>query len=85
MTLSKTLYAIHGTDEPDSIGKDNSLGCVRMKRTDLEELFDLVPLGTTVRIKNGTIPVKSQAPKERFKLEPRQDETNPAKVYEWLT
>ncbi len=85
MTLSDTLYAIHGTDEPDSIGKDESLGCVRMNQDDLEELFDLVPLGTVVHIKNGTLPVKPQLPKERFKLEPRQNETNPAKVYEWLS
>jgi lipoprotein-anchoring transpeptidase ErfK/SrfK len=85
MTLSNTLYAIHGTDEPDSIGKDESLGCVRMGKADVEELFDMVPLGTVVKIKNGTLPSKVQQPTERFKLEPRQNETNPAKVYKWLT
>ncbi|WP_169082032.1 L,D-transpeptidase [Paenibacillus sp. PL91] len=85
MTLSNTLYAIHGTDEPDSIGKDESLGCVRMSKEDVEELFDMVPLGTVVKIKNGTLPTKVQQPAERFKLEPRQNETNPAKVYKWLT
>jgi hypothetical protein len=85
MTLSNTLYAIHGTDEPNSIGKDESLGCVRMSKGDVEELFDMVPLGTVVKIKNGTLPSKEQQPAERFKLEPRQNETNPAKVYKWLT
>ncbi|MBD2872806.1 L,D-transpeptidase [Paenibacillus arenilitoris] len=85
MTLSGTLYAIHGTDEPESIGKDESLGCVRMGKEDVEELFDLVPLGTVVKIKNGTLPSDSRQPAKRFKLEPRQNETNPAKVYEWLT
>ncbi|WP_051250757.1 L,D-transpeptidase [Paenibacillus harenae] len=85
MTLSNTLYAIHGTDDPASVGKDKSLGCVRMNKDDVEELFDLVPLGTIVHIKNGTLPSKSQQPAERFKLEPRQNETNPAKIYEWLT
>jgi lipoprotein-anchoring transpeptidase ErfK/SrfK len=85
MTLSNTLYAIHGTDEPNSIGKDESLGCVRMSKEDVEELFDMVPLGTVVKIKNGTLPSKVQQPVERFKLEPRQNETNPAKVYKWLT
>lgn len=85
MTLSNTLYAIHGTDEPGSIGKDESLGCIRMGKEDVEELFDLVPLGTIVKIKNGTLPSKVQQPAERFKLEPRQNETNPAKVYKWLT
>ena len=85
MTLSNTLYAIHGTDEQGSIGKDESLGCIRMGKEDVEELFDLVPLGTIVKIKNGTLPSKVQRPAERFKLEPRQNETNPAKVYKWLT
>ncbi|MNZ62689.1 putative L,D-transpeptidase YkuD [compost metagenome] len=85
MTLSNTLYAIHGTDEPDSIGKDESLGCIRMGKEDVEELYDLVPLGTVVKIKNGTLPSKAQQQVERFKLEPQQNETNPDKVYQWLT
>jgi hypothetical protein len=85
MTLSNTLYAIHGTDDPDSIGKDESLGCIRMGQEDVEELFDLVPLGTPVHIKNGTLPPDAKAPKERFRLTPKQEESNPAKVYRWLT
>jgi len=85
MTLSNTLYAIHGTDDPDSIGKDKSLGCIRMKKADVEELFDMVPLGTAVKIKNGTLPSDAKPSADRFKLEPRQNETNPAKVYQWLT
>ncbi|GIQ63086.1 hypothetical protein PACILC2_16540 [Paenibacillus cisolokensis] len=56
MTLSDTPYAIHGTDEPETVGGDNSLGCVRMLREDLEELYDLVPIGTEVVIKKGSFP-----------------------------
>lgn len=85
MTLSNTLYAIHGTDDPDSIGKDESLGCIRMRKADVEELFDMVPLGTVVKIKNGTLPSDAKSPAERFQLEPRQNETNPVKVYKWLS
>jgi len=85
MTLSSTLYAIHGTDSPDSIGKDESLGCIRMLQQDVEELYDMVPLGTVVKIKNGTLPPDSAGSAERFKLQPSQDETNPAKVYKWLS
>lgn len=85
MTLSNTLYAIHGTNEPDSIGKDDSLGCIRMSKADVEELFDLVPLGTAVTIKNGAFPFEPKPPAERFKLQPKENETNPAKVYKWLT
>ncbi|MDG0813623.1 L,D-transpeptidase [Cohnella rhizosphaerae] len=53
MTLSDTLYAIHGTDEPSSVGKDESHGCARMNKQDVEELFDLVQIGTKVTISKG--------------------------------
>jgi L,D-transpeptidase ErfK/SrfK len=43
-------YGIHGTNRPWSIGTYASLGCVRMFNEDVEELFDLVPIGTRVRI-----------------------------------
>lgn len=84
MTLSDTLYAIHGTDEPSSVGKDESHGCARMRKEDVEELFDLVQIGTKVTISKGGLPVELRAPEKRFKLKPAQNETNPAKKYEWL-
>ncbi|MFD2329684.1 L,D-transpeptidase [Cohnella sp. GCM10020058] len=84
MTLSNTLYAIHGTDEPTSVGKDESHGCARMNREDVEELFDLVQIGTKVTISKGGLPVELRAPEKRFKLKPAQNETNPSKKYEWL-
>ncbi|GGD55198.1 L,D-transpeptidase [Paenibacillus nasutitermitis] len=85
MTLSATRYAIHGTDEPGSIGKDESHGCVRMGKADVEELFDLVPLGTKVEIGSGQLPASPSKPAdERFRLQPMQDETNPDVVYRWL-
>ena len=84
MTLSDTDYAIHGTNEPDSIGKDESLGCIRMAREDLEELYDMTPLGTRVTITSGVLPDEVSIPAGRFRLEPAQDETNPGKVYRWL-
>ncbi|WP_438433087.1 L,D-transpeptidase family protein [Gorillibacterium sp. sgz500922] len=84
MTLSATDYAIHGTDEPDSIGKDESLGCIRMDREDVEELFDLVPLGTRVTIGAGTLPNEPVRAKSRFRLPAEAQETNPAKIYRWL-
>ncbi|WP_165279949.1 L,D-transpeptidase [Paenibacillus protaetiae] len=85
MELSDGPYAIHGTDEPDSIGEDESLGCIRMERADLEELYDLVPLGTKVTIQKGLMPPKpAPAPETRFRLKPVQDETNPHHKYSWL-
>ncbi|RKP54320.1 L,D-transpeptidase [Cohnella endophytica] len=84
MTLSDTRYGIHGTNEPKSIGKDESHGCVRMKKEDIEELYDLVPMGTPVTITKGGLPNELRAPPERFRLKSTQDETNPRKVYDWL-
>ncbi len=41
-------YGIHGTSDPDSIGKDMSNGCIRMKNENVEELFDFVKAKTRV-------------------------------------
>jgi lipoprotein-anchoring transpeptidase ErfK/SrfK len=84
MTLSDGRYGIHGTNKPDSMGKDESLGCVRMTKEDLEELYDLVPVGTPVTIAKGGLPSELRAPPERFRLKSTKDETNPHKVYDWL-
>ncbi|BFT70558.1 L,D-transpeptidase family protein [Paenibacillus sp. P36] len=56
MTLSDTLYAIHGTNKPSSIGKDESHGCVRMQQADVEELYDMVTHQTKVTIGKGILP-----------------------------
>jgi lipoprotein-anchoring transpeptidase ErfK/SrfK len=50
MGLSKDGYGIHGTNAPASIGHAASHGCIRMRQQDLEELFDLIPVGTAVKI-----------------------------------
>ena len=43
-------YGIHGTNQPSSIGKYISQGCIRMKKNDVEYLFDRIPIGTKVWI-----------------------------------
>jgi lipoprotein-anchoring transpeptidase ErfK/SrfK len=43
-----THYRIHGTTEPDSIGKAVSSGCIRMMNQDVIDLYSRVPLGTKV-------------------------------------
>jgi lipoprotein-anchoring transpeptidase ErfK/SrfK len=43
-------YGIHGTWDDASIGKAASAGCIRMHNKEVEELFDLLPLGTNVTI-----------------------------------
>lgn len=43
-------YGIHGTNEPDSIGKHASSGCVRMQNEDVTWLYEHVRVGTIVEI-----------------------------------
>jgi lipoprotein-anchoring transpeptidase ErfK/SrfK len=43
-----TRNRIHGTSEPWSIGLNISSGCIRMRDEDVEELYELVPIGTKV-------------------------------------
>lgn len=43
-------YGMHGTDNPASVGKFSSHGCVRMKVSDAETLFDMITVGTPVDI-----------------------------------
>jgi lipoprotein-anchoring transpeptidase ErfK/SrfK len=43
-------YGIHGTWQPETIGKHSSQGCVRMLNEDVEELFKIVTIGTPVMI-----------------------------------
>jgi lipoprotein-anchoring transpeptidase ErfK/SrfK len=50
MGLSAKGYGIHGTNQPTSIGKAASTGCIRMTQRDLEELFELVNVGDPVEI-----------------------------------
>ncbi|MFY4776574.1 L,D-transpeptidase [Metabacillus sp. RGM 3146] len=50
MGLDKPTYGIHGTNDPSSIGKNTSHGCIRMNNDDVLELSSMVPIGTVVRI-----------------------------------
>ncbi len=48
-TMQRYIY-IHGTPDETELGVPGSHGCVRMRNADLVELFDRVPVGTTVNI-----------------------------------
>lgn len=50
LALDLPGYGIHGTWEPDSIGKQTSAGCVRLLNPDVEELYSILPKGTLVTI-----------------------------------
>jgi lipoprotein-anchoring transpeptidase ErfK/SrfK len=48
MTLAGGEYAIHGTNQPSSIGHFVSYGCIRMFNEDIKDLYDRVDVGTRV-------------------------------------
>ncbi len=50
MGISVKGYGIHGTNDPASIGKQITKGCIRMLNKDIEELYIIVPSGTKVTI-----------------------------------
>ena len=45
-------YGLHGTLHPETIGQQVTAGCVRLKNQDVEELFNILPVGTQVVIQN---------------------------------
>lgn len=49
--LGSTIYRIHGTNEPKSIGKAASSGCIRMLNDDVTELFAHVKVGALVVVR----------------------------------
>lgn len=53
-------YGMHGTDNPASVGKFSSHGCVRMKVRDAEVLFELVDLGTPVEVTYQPVLIRKQ-------------------------
>ena len=48
MYLGSSLYRIHGTNEPETIGRAVSSGCIRMRNEDVVDLYGRVKVGTKV-------------------------------------
>ena len=48
--LGSTLYRIHGTNQPWTIGGAVSSGCIRMRNEDVVDLYERVNVGTTVEV-----------------------------------
>src|SRR5438552_231166 len=53
MYLGSTVYRIHGTNQPSTIGKFVSSGCIGMLNEDVSDLFDRVKVGTRVVVLPG--------------------------------
>ena len=62
--LGKTLYRIHGTNQPSTIGSNVSSGCIRLINDDIEDLYSRVQVGTRVVVLPGAPPAppSAQAP-----------------------
>ena len=52
MYLGSTLYRVHGSNEPETIGQAVSSGCFRMTNEDVTDLYSRVSVGTPVIVKN---------------------------------
>jgi lipoprotein-anchoring transpeptidase ErfK/SrfK len=48
MYLGNTEYRIHGTNAPETIGKNVSSGCIRLENSEVEDLYSRVNIGTKV-------------------------------------
>jgi lipoprotein-anchoring transpeptidase ErfK/SrfK len=59
--LGKTLFRIHGTNQPSTIGKFVSSGCVRLTNEDIQDLYDRVKVGNRVVVLPGNPPATAQA------------------------
>lgn len=59
--LGKTVYRVHGTNQPSTIGKFVSSGCIRMLNEDVEDLYSRVKVGTRVVVKPGAGPAAAAA------------------------
>ena len=57
-----TLYRIHGTMDPSSIGKATSAGCIRLFNQDILDLYDETPLGTQVKVRSQAESARLEGP-----------------------
>jgi lipoprotein-anchoring transpeptidase ErfK/SrfK len=53
MYLGNTIYRIHGTNQPQTIGHAVSSGCFRLVNNDVIDLYDRVPVGTRVVVRHA--------------------------------
>lgn len=58
------IYGIHGTNKPSFIGTRDSQGCIRLLNEDVEELFELVQVGSRVEIFGHVLGDMDQDPRE---------------------
>jgi lipoprotein-anchoring transpeptidase ErfK/SrfK len=72
--LGKTLYRIHGTNQPSTIGKYVSSGCIRLTNDDIMDLYGRVQVGTRVVVLAGSPPpatAQNNAPQQQAPVQQR--------------
>lgn len=57
-----TMYRIHGTMDPSSVGKATSAGCIRMFNQDVMDLFTEIPTGTRVKVRTQAESLQYEGP-----------------------
>ncbi len=57
-----TMYRIHGTMDPSSIGKATSAGCIRLFNQDIIDLFNEIPNGTRVKVRSQSESLQYEGP-----------------------
>jgi lipoprotein-anchoring transpeptidase ErfK/SrfK len=63
--LGKTLFRIHGTNQPSTIGTFVSSGCVRLTNADIEDLYQRVTVGSQVVVLPGKAPANAGSSAQR--------------------
>ncbi|UCZ51550.1 L,D-transpeptidase [Bacillus shivajii] len=79
-------YAIHGTNEPSSIGQRVTNGCLRLTNDEIENLYPFIPLNTPLIVSHEDPP--DDPPLEDLPFVPLKDETlrldkTPGVIYDW--
>jgi lipoprotein-anchoring transpeptidase ErfK/SrfK len=59
--LGNTVYRIHGTNQPSTIGHFVSSGCIRLTNPDIQDLYSRVNVGTRVVVLSGSPPTSASA------------------------
>jgi L,D-transpeptidase-like protein len=80
--FSRCIY-IHGTPEEKYIGRPASYGCIRMKSSDVADLYARIPIGAIVEIVPDKLPKVPKAPKDAvFAVEAPKPKPDPEKLEE---
>jgi hypothetical protein len=80
MYLGSSEYRIHGTNDPSTIGKFVSSGCIRLTNEDVSDLFSRVDVGTRVVVlpKNAPVMARGGDTKTTITVRPAATHSRPA-------